>query len=105
MKTKNLQVNILGLQPDMFEVLKTIELCCQVANGDLYEVTITSAKDGIHSANSLHYVGLAVDIRTRDMKNAELSAKWIDKFLNVREKKFDIVVESDHIHIELDQKK
>ena len=105
MKTKNLQVNILGLQPEMFEVLKTIELCCQIANGDNYEVTVTSAKDSIHSANSLHYVGLAIDIRTSDMKNVALSAKWIDKFLNVNGKRFDIVLEVDHIHIELDEKK
>lgn len=105
MKTKNLQVNILGLQPEMFEVLKTVELCCQIANGDSYEVTVTSAKDGVHSPGSLHYVGLAVDIRTKDMEFVSLSAKWIDRFLNVNGKRFDVIVEVDHIHIEFDDKK
>ena len=89
----------------MFEVLGIIELCCQIANGDNYQVTITSAKDGVHSPGSLHYVGLAVDIRTKDMKDISLSVKWLDKFLNVNGKKFDVVFEIDHIHIELDEKK
>ena len=105
MKTKSLEVNVLGLKPSMFEVLGIVELCCKVANGDNYEVTITSAKDGVHSPGSLHYVGLAVDIRTKDMEFVSLSAKWIDKFLNVNGKRFDIVLEVDHIHIELDEKK
>ena len=105
MKTKSLEVNVLGLKPSMFEVLGIIELCCQIANGDNYQVTITSAKDGVHSPGSLHYVGLAVDIRTKDMKDISLSVKWLDKFLNVNGKKFDVVFEIDHIHIELDEKK
>ena len=95
----------MGLKPSMFEVLGIIELCCQIANGDNYQVTITSAKDGVHSPGSLHYVGLAVDIRTKDMKEISLSVKWLDKFLNVNGKKFDVVFEIDHIHIELDEKK
>lgn len=104
MKTKGLEVNILGLKPSMFEVLGIIELCCQIANGDNYQVTITSAKDGVHSPDSLHYVGLAVDIRTKDMSSVANSAKWINKFLNVNGKLFDVVIEIDHIHIEFDPK-
>ena len=104
MKTKNSTVNILGLDPIMFSALKTIELCCIVANGENYEITITSACDGSHMKNSLHYVGLAIDIRSRDMSNITESAKWIDKFLNIHSKCFDIVIENDHIHIEYDKK-
>lgn len=104
MKTKNSTVNILGLEPVMFSALKTIELCCKIANGDSYEITITSARDGSHMKNSHHYVGLAIDIRSRDMSNVTDSAKWIDKFLNINGKSFDIVIENDHIHIEFDKK-
>lgn len=104
MKTKNSTVNILGLEPVMFSALKTIELCCKIANGDSYEITITSARDGSHMKNSRHYVGLAIDIRSRDMSNITESAKWIDKFLNINSKCFDIVIENDHIHIEYDKK-
>ena len=104
MKTKNSTVNILGLEPVMFSALKTIELCCKIANGENYEITITSAHDGSHMKNSLHYVGLAIDIRSRDMSKVTESAKWIDKFLNINSKCFDIVIENDHIHIEYDKK-
>ena len=104
MKTKNSTVNILGLEPVMFSALKTIELCCKIANGDSYEITITSARDGSHMKNSLHYVGFAIDIRSRDMSNVTDSAKWIDKFLNINGQCFDIVIENDHIHIEFDKK-
>ena len=104
METKNSTVNILGLEPIMFSALKTIELCCKIANGDSYEITITSARDGSHMKNSLHYVGLAIDIRSHDMSNITESAKWIDKFLNINSKCFDIVIENDHIHIEYDKK-
>lgn len=104
MKTKNSTVNILGLEPVMFSALKTIELCCKIANGDSYEITITSARDGSHMKNSQHYVGLAIDIRSRDMSNVTDSAKWIDKFLNINDQCFDIVIENDHIHIEFDKK-
>ena len=104
MKTKNSTVNILGLAPVMFSALKTIELCCKITNGENYEITITSAFDGSHMTNSLHYVGLAIDIRSRDMSNITESAKWIDKFLNINSKCFDIVIEKDHIHIEYDKK-
>lgn len=104
MKTKNSTVNILGLEPVMFSALKTIELCCKIANGENYEITITSAQDGSHMKNSRHYVGLAIDIRSRDMSNITESAKWIDKFLNINSKCFDIVIENDHIHIEYDKK-
>lgn len=104
MKTKNSTVNILGLEPVMFSALKTIELCCKIANGENYDITITSARDGSHMKNSLHYVGLAIDIRSHDMSNITESAKWIDKFLNINSKCFDIVIENDHIHIEYDKK-
>lgn len=104
MKTKDSTVNILELEPIMFSALKTIEMCCKIANGDNYEITITSARDGSHMKNSRHYVGLAIDIRSRDMSNITVSAKWIDKFLNINSKCFDIVIENDHIHIEYDKK-
>ncbi len=56
--------------------------------------------DGIHSKASLHYQGLAVDIRIRDFV-------WC--LMEILKKRlgtgWDVVEEGDHIHIERDPKK
>ncbi len=64
---------------------------------------ITSAWDGKHSANSLHYVGRAVDLRTWYLNDAEETAELLQRLLNRRYgPAFDVVWESDHIHLEYD---
>ena len=60
MKLKDDTVNIWGLQEPMRWVLKHADKIWEDAG---YELVITSARDGIHSAGSLHYYGLAVDMR------------------------------------------
>ena len=66
-------------------------------------MTITSANDGLHKKNSKHYKNEAIDIRTRDMseQNKVLTKVWIKKWLGMN---YDVVLESDHIHIEYDPK-
>lgn len=72
--------------------------------------TVTSITDGKHRAGSLHYEGLAFDVRTwvpgrpgvqlpSDVK--ERIAKELRLALG---KEFDVVVEGTHIHIEFDPK-
>lgn len=71
----------------------------QVYQGYGAEVVITSLNDAIHSETSLHYVGQAVDIRIWNLKGVTASqvAEEIKKRLTID---YDVVVESDHIHIE-----
>ena len=62
---------------------------------------ITSVCDGKHRAGSLHYVGLAFDLRIWHLPDvekfaAELRARLTDEF--------DVVVEDDHIHVEYQPK-
>lgn len=67
------------------------------------EVTITSGNDGKHSVGSLHYKGLAIDIRTWHIATESLLVIAGE----IRHKlgpDFDVVVEKDHIHIEYDPK-
>ena len=64
-----------------------------------YTCTITSGMEGSHSRASLHYVGLAFDIRTRTMPSGELE-RIREKLAERLGDTFDVVLESTHIHIE-----
>ncbi|PHQ68463.1 MAG: hypothetical protein COB92_00595 [Robiginitomaculum sp.] len=62
---------------------------------------ITSGGDGTHSTNSLHYDGNAVDLRTNNLTQAQTTtvASALSTSLG---SDYDVVVESDHIHVEYD---
>ena len=70
-----------------------------------YSVTVTSGEEphASHQAQSKHYVGLAEDYRTRDVAPSHLA----DMVADVRARlgsDYDVVLESDHLHIEFDPK-
>ncbi len=67
-------------------------------------LVITSGDDGQHSHTSLHYVGYAVDIRTRDLPPgaARLVADKLGSYLG---KQYDVLLERTHIHIEFQPKR
>ncbi len=91
-----------GLQPVMGELLekvdfarrRALEYCIQ------QEAVITAGKESGHSTTSLHHVGLAVDLRTNDY--AKAYAHFLSLSLGPG---WDVVVESDHVHVERDPKK
>ena len=101
MKTKDGSVNLEGLVPEVREKLEVMEAARASALKVLLagEMTITSAKDGVHGTNSLHYAGRAVDLRIRDF--TDMWKMYLQKALG---KDWDIVIEPDHIHVELDKK-
>jgi hypothetical protein len=63
------------------------------------ELVVTSTYEGNHSEGSFHYSDEAFDIR-RHKKGQEVRARLRDKF----GMDYDIVLLSDHIHIEYDPK-
>ncbi len=91
-------VDLRGLQPQM--VLAYI-LACKCYGG--YDCVITSCSDGKHGPNSLHYKGLALDLRTRHLPGQALQS-ILDKLKEALGAQFDVVLESDHFHIEYDPK-
>ncbi|MCW8961220.1 MAG: hypothetical protein OQK29_06630 [Ignavibacteriaceae bacterium] len=64
-------------------------------------VTITSVTDGKHSKNSLHYEGLAIDLRTRYF-NGQQKKKAVELLKQSLTDEFDVVLERTHIHVEHD---
>lgn len=89
-------VKIVGLRPEM---ILGIMVVASVYADFGYDFVITSALDSKHSNTSLHYIGCAIDIRTKHLppgvataiKNAIKEALTSD---------FDVILESNHIHLE-----
>lgn len=61
-----------------------------------HELVVTSVIDGTHSRTSLHYVGAAVDLRLPG-EDGIAARNRIARRLG---QDFDVVLESNHIHIE-----
>lgn len=77
------------------------EIYRRIAN---QEVVITSLNDSQHMAGSLHYLGQAVDFRTRTLTLNQLNQIVAELKNRLYPLGYDVVLESDHIHIEYDPK-
>ena len=91
-------VDLRGLSPQM-AIAYTIACRCY----GQYDCVITSASDGKHGPNSLHYKGQALDLRTRHINGQGLQLV-VDKLKEALGSQFDVVLEADHIQIEFDVK-
>lgn len=98
MKVKDNTVKINELSEKLKGKLSLIEKAIKVIEGENYEMTITSAVDGKHMAGSKHYKGMAIDIRSRDMNDK----KNVVRILNSVFWRWIIILEKDHIHIQID---
>lgn len=105
MTTLNLKagVDVSNLQP---EILVGILVAQSVYSTYGFDCIITSLKDGVHSKQSLHYRdGLcrAVDLRINHLPN-ELVANLAAEIRLRLTTDYDLVQESDHLHLEYDPK-
>lgn len=91
--------SIRGFKPEMVLGLMIIK---DVLNVYDRELIITEGTGGVHSRNSLHYVGFAVDIRNRHMGKQQDSI--VASLRDALGDEFDVVVEKTHIHIEYQPK-
>ena len=91
-------VKVGGISPEIMVALMVAHDAC-VNEG--VELVITSVTDGVHGEHSLHYHGKAIDLRTRDIAppvRGKLRATIADNL----GAEFDVVLETDHLHIEFD---
>ena len=91
-------VDLRGLHLKMWELIYLIEPIFKQKNVDL---VITSALEGNHSYGSLHYAGLAIDVRKRDLPLAD---EVFNLILDIMPKAYDAVNESTHFHFEYQPK-
>ncbi len=94
-------VKVFGTRPEINTAIIVAHTAYQELGHDL---VVTSANDGRHSRASLHYSGLAIDIRTRHLQDGE-DETLADKIRSLLTSEYDVVLESDHIHIEFQPKK
>ena len=88
------------LHPKMQKALSKIDHVYRM--GYKEDVLITSKRDGVHSAGSLHYIGCAIDARYP--KTCLDRQEFAQRLRSAVGKDFDVVVEGSHIHIEYDPK-
>jgi Hedgehog amino-terminal signalling domain len=88
---------IRGLKP---EILVAI-LVADSVHRDMFStpLVVTEATGGTHHPGSLHYNGLAIDVRTNDMDPARV-ADFVARVKEGLGADYDVVVEADHVHIE-----
>ncbi len=70
--------------------------------------TVTYGTEGIHSPGSLHYKGFAIDIRTYNLPGGcqgSVVKKIVQELKIKLGYNYDVILETDHIHIEYDPKK
>lgn len=88
-------VRLTGLQPVMV-LAATIADKIYLFYGE--ELVITSAVDGIHSKTSRHFLGFALDFRTRYFTHEKILQVAQD-LRDALGDDFYVRVESDHIHV------
>lgn len=93
-------VKFKDIQPELLFAI----IVADQQNSELY-TWITSVNDSKHKDGSLHYKGLAVDLRTKNHPTPRLWADAIQRILNQGE--YQVLFEyegtdNEHIHIEYD---
>jgi len=102
-------VKLNGIRP---ELQIGLMVCDSVYRQRGLELVITSCADGSHKAESLHYKGLAADLRLPSRSGegvpfaADAKAEDAATVAAIRDgvgPDFDVVLERDHIHLEWNQ--
>lgn len=89
-----------GVVWELFEAALKVEAAYNALGHDCI---ITSGTDGQHIPKSLHYKGKALDFRTFHVPvtQREKIRKSVKQRLGAD---YDVILEKDHLHIELDPK-
>ena len=95
-------VSIAGLRPEIVFALAELREVCREFKAPF---VVTSGTDCKHGTGSLHYVGLAADLRrTDDPLRPGLAEQMRAAFERALGAEFDVVLEKDHFHCEFQPK-
>jgi len=99
MQVKDETVNVWGLELCM---QKALRLADEIWDDYGQELVITSARDGMHSAGSLHYYGRAIDCRTKYFSEEDKKRVFEELQADLGAD-YDVIWHTSHIHIEYDK--
>jgi hypothetical protein len=94
-------VKVEGMRPEILLAAVAAERVYEKAG---FECMITSCVEGQHMAGSLHYKGAAIDLRTKNVPHPAELKQIVDRIKQCLGVDYDVVVETDHLHIEYDPK-
>ena len=95
-------VDLRGLTPQMAIAYSIAQQIYHDIAGQ--HCVITSASDGKHMPDSLHYKGKALDLRTNNLRPEQVHPVFVALKDALHPGQFDVVLEGDHIHVEFDFK-
>ena len=95
-----------GLQPEILIGLRVLE---DVLDKYGYDTVITEATGGSHMEESLHYKGLALDIRSKHIVLKDTKTKIMLEVKLALQDDYDFLLENpnspnEHFHLEFDPK-
>lgn len=95
------KVNGAHFDPEVTDIIAALLKTAPPLEDDT--VWITSAADGKHMPGSKHYIDRALDVRTRNIIGGHAVARqWVEVLSKELGPNYDIILESDHLHIEHD---
>ena len=96
-------VRLNGIQPELAAIFPIIDKAYDAVGKN---AVITSLLDGRHSRTSLHYVGYAMDLRTKHLTPKEVQVVY-DHIRTALTNEFDVLSETSppHFHIEFQPKR
>lgn len=95
------KINGMHFTDEMQEIIRVVRKTAPPLNDNT--IWITSANDSKHKAGSKHYIDQAFDFRTKNLIGGHVAARqWTVEIAKELGPNFDVVLESDHLHIERD---
>jgi len=89
-------VRLIGLQP---QIVLAYVICEPILKAHGQPAVITSLCDGRHSRQSRHYIGMAMDLRTRDLE-ANDKRKVADLIADALGDEYFVLLEDTHLHLQ-----
>jgi len=89
-----------SLQPEIISKFPMIERLCTEYG---IEFVVTSAVEGRHKQNSKHYVGMAIDMRSRTFRDGSMGddcRTFVEHLQGLLGDDYFVLQEKHHIHIQ-----